>query len=195
MSVLGLAARGFDASAGWVKNHVPSRETIHRYRLLRPFARQLSQPNLWRLNHRSVPRAVAVGLAVGIIIPILHTFIAALVALPTRANVAVAAATTLVINPLTIPPLYYGAYRIGLWELRHDAMVDPGAAARVSGELGRMLFWLHEASGPIALGILTLAAGAAVLGYGLTALVWRLMVHSRWRQRRLARRAARGTAA
>ncbi len=188
MSVLRLASRGFDAGARWVRRHVPRRETIHRYRLLRPFARQLSQPNLWRLNHRSVPRAVAVGLGVGIIILILHVFVAALLALPTRANIAVAAATTLVVNPLTIPPLYYGAYRIGLWELHHDVVVDPAAAARISGELGRLLFWIHEASGPIALGILTIATAAAAIGYGVSALLWRVWIHSRWRQRRLARR-------
>ena len=64
-----------------------------------------------------------------------------------------AAICTLVVNPLTLGPLYYAAYKIGSWELRHDAMVDPGAAARVSGELSRLLFWIHQASGPIALGV------------------------------------------
>ena len=65
----------------------------------------------------------------------------------------VAAACTLVINPLTIPPMYYAAYRIGSWELHHDAhLVNPTTAARVSGELGRFLFWIHEASGPIGAG-------------------------------------------
>ena len=75
----------------WIRRHIPTRESIHRYRLLRPFARQLSQPALWKLTHRSVPRAVALGLFVGVIIPFLHTIIAAIFAIPVRANVAVAA--------------------------------------------------------------------------------------------------------
>src|SRR3954466_12479716 len=95
----------------WLKRHIPTRESIHRYRLLRPFARQLSDPALWRMTRRSVPRAVALGLGVGVIIPVMHTAIAALLAIPLRANVAVAAVCTLVINPLTIPAIYYGAYR------------------------------------------------------------------------------------
>ena len=174
----------------WLRKHVPTQENIHRHRLLRPFARQLGQPALWRLHRRSVPRAVALGLGVGIIIPVMHTIIAALLAIPLRANVAVAAAFTLVVNPITIPPIYYAAYRIGSWELHHDAtLVNPATAARVSGELGRFLFWMHEASGPIALGVLTLAALAAVAGYVGSSLIWRWWLGSKWRQRRELRRA------
>ena len=172
----------------WLRKHLPTRENIHRHRLLRPFARQLSQPALWRLHRRSVPRAVALGLGVGIIIPVMHTIIAAILAIPLRANVAVAAAFTLVVNPLTIPPIYYAAYRIGSWELHHDAtLVNPATAARVSGELGRFLFWIHEASGPIALGVLTIAALAAAAGYVVSSLIWRWWLGSKWRQRRVNR--------
>lgn len=172
------------ASTDFVRRHLPRRETIHEYRLLRPFAHHLSHPALWRLNRRSVPRGVAIGLGVGIIIPFMHTFIAALVALPTRANIAVAAAFTLLVNPLTIPPLYYAAYRVGRWELRSDQIVDSHQLARLSGELERFLFWLHAASGPIALGILSLAIGFAVVGYAGSALFYRLLVRRRWLRRR-----------
>jgi uncharacterized protein (DUF2062 family) len=176
---------------GWLRGHLPRRDTIHSYRLLRPFAKQLSQPNLWHLNHRSVPRGVALGLGVGVIIPFMHVVIAALLAIPVRANVALAAAFTLVVNPLTIPPMYIAAYRIGAWELHHDsALIDPKRAEQASGELGRFLFWIHEASAPVAVGVLTLAAGAALTGYVVSAIVWRLWIRSKWRSRRHQRRAA-----
>ena len=111
----------------WLLKHIPTRESIHRYRLLRPFARHLSKPELWRLHRRSVPRGVALGLGIGIIIPFMHTILAALLAIPLRANVAIAAAFTLVVNPLTIPPMYYAAYRIGSWELHHESpLLDAG---------------------------------------------------------------------
>jgi uncharacterized protein len=136
-----------------------------------------------------VPRGVAIGLFVGVIIPFMHTLIAALFAIPLRANVAVAAAVTLVINPLTIPPLYYAAYRIGSWELHHDApLVNPAAAERVSSELSRLLFWIHEASGPIAVGVLSIATAAAILGYLSATVIWRAWLGSKFRQRRSARR-------
>ena len=169
----------------WIKGHIPTRETIDEYRLLRPFAPHLRHPSLWRLNRRSVPRAVAVGLFVAVIIPFMHTFVAALVAIPARANVAVAAALTFVVNPLTIPPLYLAAYRIGSWELHYDAtVVSADAAERFSSELSRMLFWLHHASGPIAVGVLTIAASAALIGYLAASLAWKLRSGRRWRRRR-----------
>lgn len=172
----------------WIKGHVPTRDTIDQYRLLRPFAPHLRHPSLWRLNRRSVPRGVALGLFVGVIIPFMHTFVAAILAIPTRANVGIAALLTLTVNPFTIPPLYVAAYRIGSWELHYDAnLVSAESAERFSSELSRMLFWLHHASGPIALGILTIAASVAVFGYVGSALLWRLRAGSRWRGRRQVR--------
>ena len=172
----------------WLTRHIPTRDTIDSYRLLRPFAPHLRQPALWRMTRRSVPRAVALGLFVGVIIPIMHTAIAAVLAIPLRANVAITAAVTLVVNPLTIPALYYAAYRIGSWELHHDAsLLNPSTAERFSSELSRLLFWIHQASGPIAVGVLTIAAGVAVVGYVGTALVWRSWLGSRLRERRRAR--------
>jgi uncharacterized protein (DUF2062 family) len=172
----------------WLTRHIPTRETVHQHRLLRPFAPHLTNASLWRMTRRSVPRAVALGLFVAVIIPIMHTVIAAILAIPVRANVAIAAAFTLVVNPLTIPPLYYAAYRIGSWELHHDAsLVNPAAAERFSSELSRLLFWVHQASGAIALGVLTLAVVSALVGYVVSALVWRSWSQSRWRQRRRER--------
>ena len=53
----------------WLTRHIPTRETVHEHRLLRPFAPHLGHPSLWRMNRRSVPRGVALGLFVGVIIP------------------------------------------------------------------------------------------------------------------------------
>jgi uncharacterized protein (DUF2062 family) len=169
----------------WITRHIPTRETIHQHRLLRPFAPHLTHSSLWRMTRRSVPRGVALGLFVAVIIPVMHTAIAALLAIPARANVAVAAIFTLCVNPLTIPPIYYAAYRIGAWELHHDAaLVNPADAERFSSELSRLLFWIHQASGSIAIGVLTIAVASAVIGYLGAALVWRFWSHNRWRRRR-----------
>ena len=172
----------------WLTRHVPTRETVHENRLLRPLAPYLTHPSLWRMTPRSVPRGVAVGLFVAVIIPFMHTLIAVLLAIPTRANVAVAAIFTWVVNPFTIPPMYYAAYRIGLWELHADAAVmDPATAVQASGELARFLFWIHHASGPIALGILTISIVAAAFGYFATSVFWRMWLSRKVRRRRSLR--------
>jgi uncharacterized protein (DUF2062 family) len=175
----------------FIKRHIPTQDSLQRHRALKPLAPHLGNPALWRMHRRSVPRGVALGLFVGIIIPVMHTLIAAILAIPARANIAVAAVMTLLINPLTIPPLYYAAYRLGSWELHYDAaLVSPSAAERVSGELSRILFWVHQASGPIAVGILTIAVVAAATGYFASSVLWRWWLGSKWRERRQARLAA-----
>jgi hypothetical protein len=172
------------APINWMRRHIPTQESLERNWLLRPFARYLGQPALWRLTRRSVPRGVALGLFVGVIIPVMHTAIAALLAVPTRANIAVTAMFTLVVNPLTIPPIYYAAYRLGAWELHHDSqIINPATAERVSGELSQIMFWIHHASGAIAVGVLTMAFAAALLGYLISAVLWRFRLGNRWRSR------------
>ena len=172
----------------WVQGHIPTRETFEQRRLLRPLAPHLGHPSLWRLNRRSVPRGVALGLFIAMIIPVMHTGVAAVLAIPARANVAVAALFTLVVNPLTIPPLSYAAYRLGWWELHHDApLVNHATAERFSSEISRLLFWIHEASGSIAVGVLTIAAASALIGYFVAALVWRFWSKSRFERRRMVK--------
>ena len=98
--------------AEWRKRlarRLPTRETIENNRLLRPFARHLGGHDLWHLNHRSMPRGVALGLGIGILVPFLHIVLVAIIAIPARANILLAAAVTMAINPLTMPPLYYTA--------------------------------------------------------------------------------------
>ena len=51
-----------------------------------------------------------------------------------------------------------------------------------------MLFWIHHASGPIALGILTIAAIGAAIGYLQPRSLGGVWSRSRWRQRRQARK-------
>jgi uncharacterized protein (DUF2062 family) len=167
-----------------IRSRLPRRDTIHHYRLLRPFADRLAQPNLWKLNRRSVPRAVALGLGIGILLPVMHMALAALLAIPTRANIAIAAAFTLLINPVTIPPIYYAAWRVGAWELheRAAAHANPGVSLHGHAEGWLALVW--HASGPIALGIVTLAVLAAAAGYLISSAVWRWQVGNRWQSRR-----------
>ena len=100
----------------------------------------------------------------------------------------VAALFTLAVNPLTIPLIYYGAFRIGSWELhRHSTLLNPADAERFSSELSRLLFWIHHASGPIALGVLTIASVLAMLGYLAGRLFWTILLKRKLRRRQRAR--------
>src|SRR5829696_4037546 len=92
------------------------------------FGGWLQHPNLWHLNRRSVPGAVAIGLACGLVPGPLQMLTALLIAIPCRKNIPVALLTTLYTNPLTIVPLYLLAYEYGrlLLGLDHPpAVIEP----------------------------------------------------------------------
>ncbi|HVM23521.1 MAG TPA: DUF2062 domain-containing protein [Sphingomicrobium sp.] len=161
-----------------------SREEILQSRWLRPFAHLFGHSSLWHLNGRSAPRALAVGLFAAFILPIGQFLLAALLAVPLRANVPLAAAATLVTNPLTFPPIYYGAYRVGRFVL---GSFDSHEASHVASTLGSKLL---DVSGPTALGLLIFAVSAATAGYVLGRLWWRFRLIRRWTSRR-RRRAVR----
>lgn len=155
-----------------------SREQILGSRWLRPFAHLFAHPSLWHLNRRSVPRALALGLFAAFILPIGHFAFAALLAVPLRANVSLAAGSTLVVNPLTFTPIYYAAYELGMLLLHHPS--HPGMGA-VTHSLGQTIL---DVSGPTALGLSIFAIVSAAAGYAIGTLVWRLRLVRRWERRR-----------
>ena len=170
-------------ATSWFKGHLPTRESIAVNRWTRPFARHLLRPDLWHFNRRSVPRAVAIGLFIAPVVPVAHTFVAALFAVPTRANIIIAAGITWLINPFTIPFFYYSAYHIGTWVLRIDT-VSPALTHAATKQATSWLTWLFDKSGPVAVGTLILATGIAAIGYFASSFVWRLWIGRKWQRRR-----------
>jgi uncharacterized protein (DUF2062 family) len=168
-----------------VRGHVPTRETIQTNRLLRPVAHHILVPALWRFTRRSVPRGVALGILAGILFPFPHMALAAVLALPLRANVPIAVVTTLINNPVTFLPILAAGYRIGDRILRLDSTM-PGhpIAANVKANAG-LLHWLVSQGGPATIvGLLVMAITLSVMGYVATSLIWRFRVARKWRNRR-----------
>ena len=158
---------------------IKDREAILASRWLKPFAHLFAHPALWHLNRRSVPRALAIGFFAGFIIPVGQFALAALMALVLRANVPLAAAATLISNPLTFPPIYYAAYKVGSFLLPHTS----SGVGDVAHGIGSTLL---DVSGPTALGMLIFAIVSAVLGYAIGAIWWRIGLVKRWQRRSCA---------
>lgn len=176
------------AMGAWCGRNMPTRETFERIRWLRPVAHRVLLPQLWRFHRRSVPRGVALGILVGVLIPVAQTIVAALLALPAKANVPVAALTTFITNPFTTPPIWFGAYWLGSWMLRLDALTQTRPLeAQLESEAGGWLLWLTSTAAPaLAVGLLAIAVVAAAIGYLLAAFGWRWWTAHKWRTRRHA---------
>ena len=147
----------------------PSKEFWAEHPRLKPYADKLSDPQLWRMQHESVARGVAVGLFWGFAIPAAQLLVAALHCVKWRANIPVAALMTMVTNPLTIGFWLWLAYQLGSRVLGEDVQADVSMSVMPAQWLGQY-GWLTL------VGMGLFAVGTAVSGYLLVKLSWRLNV-------------------
>ena len=175
--------------SAWAQRNMPTREQMEGNRYIRPFAHRVLRSELWRFTRRSVPRGVALGLLVGIIVPFAQILFAALLSAPIRANVPLAALTTFVTNPFTTPAIWVAAYWIGSWLLRVDAatIVAPVNTAIEQTELQQFLEGLTGATMVTAFGLIVIAVVSAAISYLISVWTWRWMTARKWARRRVRR--------
>lgn len=157
----------------------PAREQLEANPWLGRLGPRLSDPKLWQWSRRSVATGLAVGVFVGLLIPVAQILFAALAAIALRVNLPVAAAGTLITNPLTVPPIYFAAYQLGAWATGAAGAGETVAVDKLSdlwnnmGSIGTQLF--------AGLGITAVAAAAA--SYLLISQIWVWRVAARRRER------------
>lgn len=173
----------------WANANMPTREGMANNKYVKPFAHRVLRSELWRFNRRSVPRGVALGMLTGVIIPIGQILAAAILAMPVRANVPVAALTTFVTNPITTPIIWYTSYRMGQWILRVDGLTygSPINAAVHSSKIGDWMEWITGQAGVLAFGLVVFAIISAALAYIIAALGWRMWIGHKWNLRKKRR--------
>jgi uncharacterized protein (DUF2062 family) len=171
---------------GWFHRHVPTREQLERNRFVRPFAHRILHSELWRFTRRSVPRGVALGLFVGVMIPLAHFVVATFLAVFVRANIPAALVATFVGFPVVYVFIVALAYKIGNWLLHLDAStaIQPLSETMQATNTGTFLERLTGAGTEAALGLFVIATILASLGYLATSFGWRWWV-GRKRRRRL----------
>ncbi|MBC7987836.1 MAG: DUF2062 domain-containing protein [Sphingomonadaceae bacterium] len=185
-----IAPRGFLA---FVRRHAPTREELAQNRFIKPFAHRVLRRDLWRFTRRSVPRGAALGMIVGIfvMIPGLQIAVAALLALPFRANIPVAAAATFNSNPLTTPFILLAAIFVGndVFGLEANPARFRYLLAQQAG-IGEWLGWLASDAAPALVGgLLVIAIGSGVVTYLLAGWLWRVWIIRKWKRRSAERSA------
>ena len=160
-----------------LKNYLPDHQKIRDHKRLQIFGDRLHDPNLWHLNRRSVPGAVGMGLFIALIPLPVHTPLAAIMAIWLRLNLPVTLVAAYITNPLTIPPIFYFAYKVGAWMLNvppHEFTIEFS------------LHWLlHEAGAiwlPLLVGSLTVGLVLGVVSYLAINLLWRYGIVRRRRR-------------
>ncbi len=151
---------------------------------LRVFGERIAERHLWSLSRRSVTAACGTGVAIAFIPLPTHTIMAVLAAILWRMNLPVTIAATWIINPFTIVPGFYAAYRLG-------ALIMREPPSSFSFEMS--WHWLEHGLGPrwqaFLLGCLVCSIVGGLLARLLLDVVWRLALKKQYLLRR-ARRAS-----
>lgn len=173
----------------WWHANAPTRESLEHNRFIAPVAHRVLEPSLWRFTRRSVPRGVALGLLVGIflMIPGIQIAGAALLALPFRANIPIAAAMTFLSNPATTPLILMASVYVGNWMLGRTADASTFMALVSEHASMRQWFaWLFSEAAPAMLfGLALISVAVAVVGYVLADWIWRHRMGRKWHARKL----------
>jgi uncharacterized protein (DUF2062 family) len=181
----------FARTVRWAQANMPKREELEHAPFIGPLARR---PELWRFTRRSVPRGVAVGLLVGIfaLIPGVQIVGAALMCVPSRGNIPLAALMTFLSNPATTPLILAGSIWIGNSIGYHAdistfySLYERGAAMR------EWLGWLLSDAAPALLvGLFVISTVAASIGYLVSSFGWSWWVRRKRRAKLEAIRSAR----
>ncbi|CAG7856062.1 hypothetical protein MCAMS1_00412 [biofilm metagenome] len=165
-----------------IQKVVPNPEVISQHKNLQFLGDRLKSPNLWHINRRSINAAIAIGLFFAWAPTPTQMAFAAAAAVYFRANLLVSVATVWVTNPITMPPLFYFAYRVGL----HFAH-RPAPADNFVFSLDGLWSGFGDVIGPFLLGCLLLGLMSSLAGYIAMDSFWRYQVSNKWEARKRKR--------
>jgi len=161
-----------------IKKYMPDPEKLKQQKSLQFLGDRLHEPNLWHLNRRSVSLAFAIGLFAAWIPTPGQMAIAAVGAFYFRANLPISVALVWITNPLTMPPMFYFAYIVGLTFLGQSTPGDD-----FEFNLDSILASLSDIGGPFLFGCLILGIISSVVGYFGIRLFWQYQVNKQWKAR------------
>jgi len=161
-----------------IKRFLPTPEKIRNQKGLHLLGDWLHDPNLWHINRASVSRACAVGLFMAFVPLPTQMLMSAALAVLLHCNLPLAVALVWITNPITMPVIFYGSYKLGTLILNTPPteFVFELSWQWLGSELANI--WQ-----PFLLGCFVSGLIAALLGMYGSLLLWRWHVVSRWRKR------------
>ena len=161
------------------KRVLPAHQVIREHKHLRFLGGLLHDPNLFHINRRSAAGGMAIGLFTACTPLPGHTLIAAVLAIFFRVNLPLSVILVWLINPFTLAPYLFLAYKTGSLLLNTPTQpVDFELTFNWAGETLQTIWQ------PLILGCLTYSTVTAVAGYFTVRWLWRFVALRKWEERK-----------
>ena len=169
------------------KKFALKRHHFHKQWYLKPFQSVMKHPVYWGITRRTVVPAASLGIFIAFVPLPIHTLLSVTLPLIFRVNIPVTFAATLISNPLTMGPMFYFSYRVGLALIGMEPQPFDFDLSFEWVSTGLANTWQ-----PLFLGCFMVGAAVALLTYISLDSLWRVSIGDYLRKRR-AERAVRET--
>lgn len=165
-----------------IKKYMPNAQSIKTHKHLQIFGSLLHSPFLWHFNRKSVSGAFAVGLFCAFVPIPFQMVLAAGLAIALQVNLPLSVALVWVSNPITMPPLFYAAYKFGALLLNETAH-----------HFDFILSWqwllteLELIWKPFLLGCFSFGVISAAISFVVVRFLWGRRIKKEWRLRQQLR--------
>ncbi len=157
----------------FLKRYSPNPEEVKNHKHLGWLSQHLHNASLWNFNRKSIARAFAIGLFCAFIPVPFQMLLAAPGAVIFSANLPLSIALVWITNPLTMPPIFYGCYKLGAWILGVGIEKDFVMSLEYVWQVFDVIWQ------PFLLGCLIVSIVSAAIGYFSVHLIYRYRVYQR----------------
>jgi len=161
-----------------LRKFLPHPDVIVQNRWIKLLGPRLQDPSLWHINRRSCSLAVALGMFCAFIPVPFQMLIAAVGAILLRVNILVAVPTVWVSNPVTMGPMYYFCYLIGV-----EVLDLPSSRFHFELSFEWLLNGLADIWQPFLLGCLIVGVISSLASFALVRILWHLHILNHIRER------------
>lgn len=165
-----------------LRKWIPTPGTVRRHRSLRIFGSWVENTNLWQLSRHTTAKAFAIGLYCAMLPVPGQMIISVALAIIFTANVPLSFSLIFITNPLTMPAIYYAAYKLGAWLLGAEPLEVEFEASWTWFTQSLDEIWL-----PLLVGSQVMGVILGIFGYLLIDSLWRNAIRRQWQARRRRR--------
>ena len=165
-----------------LRKWIPTPGKLRQHRSLKMFGSWVEETHLWQLSRTTTAKAFAIGLYCAMLPVPGQMIISTALAIVFSANIPLSFSLIFITNPLTMPAIYFAAYKLGAWILGTEPLDVEFEASWTWFTQSLDEIWI-----PLLVGSQVMGLVCAVLGYWLIDTMWRNAIRRQWKARQKKR--------